>query len=146
MPPKDQSIGLSLLSRAHSPDTASQIHTEKVLQRPLHLKPTTVPSVQTAQQTRRAVRDSKRAAKKIKPKPLTSRQKRALRIYEIPKAAQKYAIYTGLHSLWQGYMQELLGLNVPTRRGPIANGEVAKLCAADFHGAEMEVVRSRCVE
>jgi ribonuclease P protein subunit POP4 len=42
--------------------------------------------------------------------------------------------------MWIGYIQEVLGTGVP-----ISTGTAAKLCSADYHGAEFEVVRSRCV-
>ena len=50
-----------------------------------------------------------------------------------------------MHRLWQGYIQEVLGLDNTKRRGPLGSPDAAKLCSADFHGAEVEVVRSRCV-
>jgi len=46
-----------------------------------------------------------------------------------------------LNRLWIGYIQEVLGDNCT----PVESGAVAKLVSADFHGAELEVVRSRCV-
>lgn len=38
-------------------------------------------------------------------------------------------------------MQEVLGENCM----PVTGAAAAKLCSADFHGAKLEVVRSRCV-
>ncbi|KAG9244259.1 Rof/RNase P-like protein [Calycina marina] len=139
MPPKETNPTFYLLSRAHSPDTAQQIYTKKLSTRPLHLKPTLTSN---AQDKRRLERERKLASRKkaLKPKPLSSRQRRALCLYDIPPKAQKYSIYGGLHQLWQGYMREVLcGVN------NIGEGEKAKLCSADYHGAEVEVVRSRCV-
>jgi ribonuclease P protein subunit POP4 len=114
------------------------IFTEKVSSRPLYLKPTEGPN---AQQTRRSAREAKLAAKKKKnkPAPLSARQKRALCIYDIPKNSQKYSIYEPLNKMWVGYVQEILG------GMPVTGAGAAKLCSADFHGAEIEVVRSRCV-
>lgn len=50
-----------------------------------------------------------------------------------------------LHRLWVGYIRGVLGLKgdgsgyvAPQSAGPL-------LASADFHGAEVEVVRSRCV-
>ncbi|KAH6676325.1 Rof/RNase P-like protein [Halenospora varia] len=136
-----ESIALSLLSRAHSPERANQIFTEKVAQRPLYLKPTE-PSLQNGQQARRSARQRalESRKKKLKPKPLSSRQKRALCIYDIPKSQQKYAIYEPLHKMWIGYIHEVLG-----EGRPVVAAAAAKLCSADYHGAELEVVRSRCV-
>ncbi|CZS89038.1 related to ribonuclease P protein subunit p29 [Rhynchosporium agropyri] len=136
-----QDIGRSLLARAFSPDTAGRIFTERVKTRPLHLKPTE-PS--TAQQQRRLVRKAKESRKKKqKPAPLSARQKRALCLYDIPKSQQKYAIYEPLHKMWVGYIQELLWEDGVMRQ--VTPSMATRLCSADFHGAELEVVRSRCV-
>ncbi|KAG0652775.1 hypothetical protein D0Z07_0326 [Hyphodiscus hymeniophilus] len=149
MASKNESIAQTLLSRAHSPDSAQRIYTEKVLQRPLHLKPTTS-TTPNAQVQRRLDRTSKLSKKKLKPKPLSSRQKRSLCLYDIPPSAQKYAIYEPLHQMWLGYIREVLGID-EQGNGPdgreihVGNAMAAKLCSADYHGAEVEVVRSRCV-
>ncbi|RDW69410.1 hypothetical protein BP6252_08430 [Coleophoma cylindrospora] len=142
MAPRDgSSIAAQLLERAHSPTSAERILLEKVKQRPLHLKPT---EPNNAQQKRRAERLRKQLShkKKQKPKPLSSREKRGMCLYEIPKEHQKYEIYAGLHNLWVGYMHEILNLDAQTY---VVGNDMAKLCSADFHGAEVEVVRSRCV-
>lgn len=169
MPPID--LALSLLSCAHPPDRAQQIYTEKIKQRPLHLKPTEGVGAANAQQARRATRVHKldRKRKAQKPKPLSSRQKHALCLYDIPKEAQKYAIYEPLNKLWIGYIQEILSLSpsseLPSNhqaqqkakaqaqgkaswegeRKLVTASSAAVLSSADFHGAEVEVVRSRCV-
>jgi ribonuclease P protein subunit POP4 len=137
--PRD-SIAVSLLSRAHSPDSATRIFTEKIKTRPLHLKPS---EHDNAQHHRQVARQRKLAArkKKLRPKALSSREKRALCLYDIPKEAQKYKIYEPLHEMWVAYVQELLGDNCM----PVTSTTAAKLCSADYHGAELEVVRSRCV-
>ena len=115
--------------------------TEKVKTRPLHLKPTE-PS--TAQQQRRQARKAKESRrKKQKPTPLSARQKRALCLYDIPKSQQKYAIYEPLNKMWVGYIQELLWEDGTMRQ--VTPSVATRLCSADFHGAELEVVRSRCV-
>ncbi|KAG4435507.1 hypothetical protein IFR05_009006 [Cadophora sp. M221] len=136
-----QDVGRSLLSRAFSPDTAGRIFNERVKTRPLHLKPTE-PS--TAQQQRRLVRKAKESRKKKqKPVPLSARQKRALCLYDIPKSQQKYSIYEPLNRMWVGYVQELLWEDGVMRQ--VTTSMATRLCSADFHGAELEVVRSRCV-
>ncbi|KUJ16264.1 RNase P/MRP, p29 subunit [Mollisia scopiformis] len=143
----DPSLTISLLRCAHSPDTSTRIYTEKIRGRPLHLKPTEPnPQLAHRQARLRALSDRK---KKQKPRPLSARQKRALCLYDIPKERQKYEIYEGLHRLWVGYMHEILFDVVDGKGGDgervMGQGEAAKMCAADFHGAEVEVVRSRCV-
>lgn len=47
--------------------------------------------------------------------------------------------------MWVGYMQEILDLKDRPVTSPIsAQSHGSKLVSADFHGAEVEVVRSRC--
>lgn len=46
--------------------------------------------------------------------------------------------------MWIGYIQEILALE-NERSLPITAAAAAKLTSADYHGAEVEVVRSRCV-
>lgn len=140
MATKDSNVALSLLSRAHSPDSTTRIYDEKIKQRPLLLKPT---EGNNAQQYRRLERQRKlqERKKKLKPKPLSAREKRALCIYDIPKEAQKYSIYEPLNRMWIGYILEVLGSNFL----PITGATAAKLVSADYHGAMLEVVRSRCV-
>jgi ribonuclease P protein subunit POP4 len=139
--PSKPHIAADLLARAHPPEIASRIFTEKVKLRPLHLKPSDDVHP-NARAYRRAVRlrAEETAKKRRKPKPLTAREKRATGIYDIPKEQRKYAIFKPLNKLWLGYIHEVLGDG-----RPVAPGIAAKLVSADYHGAEMEVVRSRCV-
>lgn len=136
----DNHIAASLLSRAHSPETSSRIFNEKVKTRPLHIKPS---EHDNSQHKRRVQRQRKLEArkKKLKPKPLSSRERRTLGLYEIPPDVQKYGIYEPLNKMWKSYMQEVIGF----KSIPVSSGTAAKLCSADYHGAEVEVVRSRCV-
>ncbi len=145
MAPKESSIALSLLSRAYSPDSTSRIHEEKIRLRPLRITPTAAAERPTNQQARRLARIHKEQSRKrkLKPAPLSSRKKRALCLYDIPKSAQKYDIYLPLHHMWVSYVQEVLWEN--GKFFPVEAQTAAKLCSADFHGAEVEVVRSRCV-
>lgn len=133
-------IASHLLSRAHPPDVAAKIFTDKVKLRPLHLK-AGEGLTPDARDYRRKVR-SRAAAKlkkKRKPQPLTAAEKRKTGLYEIPKEQQKYAIFEPLHALWVGYMHEILG---PGR--PVTAVVAAKLASADYHGSLVEVSRSRC--
>ncbi len=140
MPPlKSDSVAQSLLSRAHSLDSATRIFTEKIKKRPLLLKPTDPTNARDKRRVAKA--ELRKRKKKLRPKPLTAREKRATCIYEIPKSQQKYEIYEPLHRMWIGYIQEVLGENCT----PVTSGTAAKLVSADYHGAELEVVRSRCV-
>lgn len=146
-------ISHQLLARAHSPDTASHIYHEKIAHRPLLLRPTS-PSRQTgdARTARQQARTAKVASRRRsnKPRPLSAKQKRALCVYEIPKSQQKYSLYVPLHRMWVSYMQDILGLGKSRGDGTLIMGITPstagqQLVSADFHGAEVEVVRSRCV-
>ncbi|KAK5134313.1 hypothetical protein LTR08_006742 [Meristemomyces frigidus] len=137
----------SLLKRAHSPDTASTILRERVKQRPLLLRPTSPDPSLNARSKRQYERLQKAKAdrKSNKPKPLSAKRKRALCIYEIPKEQQRYAIYEPMHTMWCGYMREVLGLSGGKRVFVDANSAGPMLVSADYHGALVEVTRSRCV-
>lgn len=138
----------ALLERAFSPDTAANHYAERVIKRPLAIRATSpTPSARAVRRqtlNERKLQQKKRS--KNKPRPLSAAQKRQLCLNEIPKEQQKYAIYEPLHNLWVGYMREILGLNDPGRAvhiTPNASGQM--LASADMHGAEITVVRSRCV-
>ncbi|KAF2273592.1 ribonuclease-like protein P complex subunit Pop4 [Westerdykella ornata] len=136
-----------LLERALPPDVAAQCHEERVVKRPLYLRPTS-PEPSARALRRRALNEKKEKAKKrkaLKPRPLSAAKKRSLGLLEIPKEQIKWSIYLPLHNLWLGYMRDILGVGDgraayvnPASAGPI-------LVSADMHGALLEVVRSRCV-
>ena len=148
--PESTHIAQELLARAHPPDTAATIFREKVKQRPLLLRPSSPDPNRDARSKRQYQRHQKEKAqrKSKKPKPLSAKQKRKLCLYEIPKSQQKYAIYEPLHRLWCGYMREILGLKTKGEEGEREWVEAAQagpvLVSADYHGAEIEVVRSKC--
>lgn len=92
-----------------------------------------------------------RRARALKPKPLSSRQRRAMEKAAASdsaagkankKATSSYATFLPLHRLWLGYVREVLGPQELRTGGAAA---AAKLTAADFHGALVEVTRSTCV-
>lgn len=141
---------LALLSRAHSPTSVARIYAEKIQHRPLLLKPseptTTNPSARQQRHLKR-VHKLEQRKRKLKPRPLTAKAKRASHIYTIPKSGQKYEVFEGLHQMWEAYIREVLFDNPDGwASGPITGaGAAPKLVSADYHGAELEVVRSRCV-
>ncbi|KAI2614220.1 ribonuclease P protein subunit p29 [Hypoxylon fragiforme] len=135
-----QNLTRQLLSRAHSPDSTDRIFSEKIQHRPLFLKPTSPPPFNARDARRKARASQQQRAKALKPKPLSARERRKLGLYDLPKAGQKYAVYEPLNRLWLGYIREVLGQELYTG----GQGAAAKLSAADFHGAEMEVSRSGC--
>lgn len=144
--PKEH-IAETLLKRTHSPDTATTIFRERVKQRPLLLRPTSPDPSLNARSKRQYERHQKAKArrKSNKPRSLSAKQKRALCLYEIPIEQQKYSIYEPLHRMWCAYMQEILDLKGGKKIyvDPLGAGPI--LVSADYHGALVEVVRSRCV-
>ncbi|KAM7201657.1 putative rRNA and tRNA processing protein [Rhypophila sp. PSN 637] len=139
----EQPFAAVILSKAHDTKEANQIFTDKVQLRPLFLAPTSPPPSDAREVRRRRAQQKKQAARKkaLKPKPLSSSQRRKLGLYDVPREGQKYALFEPLHNLWLGYIREILGNEIYTG----GEGAASKLCSADFHGAEVEVVRSGCV-
>jgi hypothetical protein len=142
-----------LLARAHSPPTASELFTSKIKQKPLLLRATAPPSSSSdSRALRRHIRLRKKAyfLRKRKPPPLSAKEKRILGVHTLKKEECKYAIYKGLHRMWVGYMQEVLSLspNPSSAKHNIvtANTHGSLLASADYHGAEVQVVRSGCVD
>ncbi|RAH79958.1 putative ribonuclease P complex subunit Pop4 [Aspergillus japonicus CBS 114.51] len=152
--PKKQHIAQTLLLRAHSPDTATTLFTERIKQKPLYVRPTS-PTPEDNRHRRRLHRLRRKDyfLRHQKPRPLSARERRAHP--EVfggaggPGAAgeYKYATFQGLHALWVEYMLSVLDLKDPRSKTgcvvtPSSHG--SKLVSCDYHGAEVEVVRSRC--
>ncbi|KAI7252708.1 RNase P/MRP, p29 subunit [Hortaea werneckii] len=145
--PKEH-IAEALLKRAHSPDQANTIFRERVKQRPLLLRPTSPDPDLDARSKRQSLRDQKTKPhpSSTKPKPLSAKQKRRLSLYDIPAPQRKYAIYAPLHRMWCAYIREILGLGREGKRTFVdANSAGPILVSADYHGALLEVTRSRCL-
>ncbi|PLB47203.1 ribonuclease P complex subunit Pop4 [Aspergillus steynii IBT 23096] len=160
-PPKTH-IAQTLLSRAHSPDTAADLFADRIKQKPLYLRPTSpTPADNRDRRRHHRLRKKEYFLRKQKPRALSAREKRASGIYDLTtstseaeagagKSECKYEIFKTLNGLWAGYMQEILdlkeeggaGRNVGAVVTPLSHG--SKLASADFHGAEVQVVRSRC--
>lgn len=153
-PPPSSHMASTLLHRAHSPTTAKTLFREKVLQRPLLLRPTSPDPQRDARARRQHARIQASHARRkrnflSKPRPLTAKQRRALGLYDLPPAQRKYALYLPLHRMWCAYMREILQLEKVVETGQQAHieahGAGPLLVTADFHGAQMRVVRSKCV-
>ncbi|KAL9002491.1 MAG: hypothetical protein Q9188_004572 [Gyalolechia gomerana] len=141
-------VALDLLNKAHSPETASAIFTEKILHKPLRLRPTSPdPNSQDARAHRRLqhLRKQEKSRRRKKPKPLSAKEKRISGIYEIPKESQQYALYVPLYRMWLVYMWEILGMVKGKQAWVTAQAAGSKIASADFHGAKLSVVRSKCV-
>lgn len=148
-------IAHKLLSRCHSPETADRLFKERVVERPLLLRPTEATDARTERRQKREEKVAAQRRKSKKPKPLSAKEKRALCVYDIPKENQRYAIYEPLHEMWCNYMREVLGIK--TESNTVADPSKGqrfhvtvqaagpRIVGADFHGAVVEVARSRCV-
>lgn len=141
-----------LLARAHpgDPETATKIFTDKILNKPLLLSTSAEHADKRA--LRRHVRERKTAyaRKHARPKPLSAKEKRELGLYRLKPEDCEYEIYKGLNKLWRRYVLEVLGFldregNVVASKiggAASANGAGALIASADYHGMEIEVVRS----
>jgi len=86
--------------------------------------------------------------KHARPKPLSAKEKRSLKLYNLKPEECQYEIYQGLNQLWRRYILEILGYLdregrvVQSRIGQPANinSSGALIASADFHGMEIEVV------
>ncbi|RAK79938.1 RNase P/RNase MRP complex subunit [Aspergillus fijiensis CBS 313.89] len=181
--PKKQHIAHTLLLRAHSPDTATTLFTERVKQKPLYVRPTS-PTPEDNRHRRRLHRLRRKDyfLRHQKPRPLSARERRAHpEVFGAPSTSRsrtkhsktksksknqnqnqpegagkgdgadageyKYATFKGLNALWVEYMLSVLDLKDPRSKTgcvvtPSSHG--SKLVSCDYHGAEVEVVRSRC--
>ncbi|OJJ62073.1 hypothetical protein ASPSYDRAFT_143113 [Aspergillus sydowii CBS 593.65] len=138
-------IAQTLLERAHSPDTAATLFTERIKQKPLHLRPTSpTPADNRSRRRLHRLRQKEYFLRHQKPKPLSAREKRESGVYKLPKEECKYETFKGLNQMWAEYMREILDLGSGSGKLVTALSHGSKLVSADFHGAEMEVVRSKC--
>ena len=156
-------IAQTLLERAHSPDTAATLFTERIKQKPLHLRPTSpTPADNRSRRRLHRLRQKEYFLRHQKPKPLSAREKRESGVYNLPKEECKYETFKGLNQMWAEYMREILDLGSGAaawraqqqqqqQQNQQGSGKLvtalshgSKLVSADFHGAEMEVVRSKC--
>ncbi|XP_016352547.1 ribonuclease P protein subunit p29-like [Sinocyclocheilus anshuiensis] len=83
----------------------------------------------------------KKKGKTRKAKGLNAKERRQLKIFQLKPAHQKYVLFLPLHELWKQYIVDLCnGLK------PGSNPQMIqqKLLKADFHGAVLTVVRSKC--
>ncbi|XP_029353604.1 ribonuclease P protein subunit p29 [Echeneis naucrates] len=72
---------------------------------------------------------------------LDARQKRVLKVFQIKAEHQRYELFLPLHELWRQYIIDLCcGLKSTCNPQFVQQ----KLLKADFHGAIITVVRSKC--
>ncbi|KAI0721687.1 RNase P/MRP, p29 subunit [Cerioporus squamosus] len=82
---------------------------------------------------------------------ISKKESRKKGLWKLQKEETKFQLFLPLHSLWVGYMSELLSLSPqpavantdPASAMPSAAGMHAKLIKADFHGAIVTVRQSK---
>mmetsp|Transcript_1466 Transcript_1466/g.2221 ORF Transcript_1466/g.2221 Transcript_1466/m.2221 type:complete len:226 (+) Transcript_1466:48-725(+) len=82
---------------------------------------------------------AKRKANNHMGKIMSSSEKRRLKMLEIPENCRKYSMYVPLHELWLQYMKRLID---KSQLGTVAGDGM--ILTADWHGAIITVVQSRC--
>ncbi|KAM7406618.1 hypothetical protein PAMP_000988 [Pampus punctatissimus] len=87
----------------------------------------------------RPKKEKKRNSKKAKG--LNARQKRAMKVFHIKPEHQRYELFLPLHDLWRQYIIDLCNGLKPSCSPQFVQ---QKLLKADFHGAIISVVRSKC--
>src|SRR5271170_2236344 len=115
---------LTILNQAFpDPVAAQQIYNQKLEHKPLSVNPADSTDARTARRRKRL----SQLKRKRKPKPLSAKEKRELRIYDIPKSEIRlppygvslnasYQNFTTLNKLWNKYISEIapLGVHEPT--------------------------------
>ncbi|XP_061671533.1 ribonuclease P protein subunit p29 [Syngnathoides biaculeatus] len=83
----------------------------------------------------------KKTLSKKRPKGINAQQKREMKIFHIKSEHQRYELFLPLHELWKQYIIDLCNGLKPTSSPQSVQ---QKLLKADFHGAIITVVRSKC--
>ncbi|XP_041048521.1 ribonuclease P protein subunit p29 isoform X2 [Carcharodon carcharias] len=79
--------------------------------------------------------------KRRKTKCLSAKKRRELRIFELKPEQQRYELFLPLHELWKQYIRDLCNGLKPDMQTQMIQ---TKLLKADFHGAIVTVVKSKC--
>ncbi|XP_062845785.1 ribonuclease P protein subunit p29 [Trichomycterus rosablanca] len=86
-------------------------------------------------------REKKKKGKKTIAKGLNSKERRELRVFHLKPEHHKYELFLPLHELWKQYITDLCNALKPESNPQMIQ---QKLLKADFHGAILTVVRSKC--
>ncbi|XP_078066932.1 ribonuclease P protein subunit p29 [Mustelus asterias] len=78
---------------------------------------------------------------KRKAKCLSAKERRELRIFELKPEQQRYELFLPLHELWKQYIRDLCNGLKPDMQTQMIQ---TKLLKADFHGAIVTVMKSKC--
>lgn len=74
-------------------------------------------------------------------KGLSAVEKRTLKVFDIKPEQQRYELFLPLHNLWKQYIVSICNGLKPWSNPQLVQN---KLLKADFHGAILTVVRSKC--
>ncbi|XP_029904079.1 ribonuclease P protein subunit p29 [Myripristis murdjan] len=83
----------------------------------------------------------KKSQNSKKARGLNARQKREMKVFQIKPEHQRYELFLPLHNLWRQYIIDLCNGLKPSSNPQLVQ---QKLLKADFHGAIITVVRSKC--
>nr|XP_020510142.1 ribonuclease P protein subunit p29-like [Labrus bergylta] len=111
------------------------------IQRPTRLDPKSMLSHKAVNLSYARIKRDKSKRSRKKAKGLNARQKRAMKVFQIKPENQRYELFLPLHELWRKYIIDLCG-----GANRLSNPQFLqqKLVKADFHGAIISVVRSKC--
>ncbi|XP_074646411.1 ribonuclease P protein subunit p29-like [Tubulanus polymorphus] len=76
-----------------------------------------------------------------KKKSLSSKEKKKLKIYEIPADCRRYELYEPMNGLWNDYMCDLVNFD---KFNPQNSQVLETFLKADYHGCHMKVTKSKC--
>ncbi|KAK9474597.1 ribonuclease P protein subunit [Dipodascopsis tothii] len=144
---------VSLIASAAPSTDALALYADRVEHKPLALGPTEQNTDAAAGATSRREAKYLRLLQIVHPRdrrPLSAKQKKLLRLHQLPATPADMAAFLPLHRLWQAYVHELLSLTAAnTARRPSTAGQLqnlaSRLTSADLHGAYVRIVRCRCV-
>lgn len=91
-------------------------------------------------------KDQKVKKTRRKSRILTRKEKKALGFYAIPRDSVKYSDMIPLNQIWSDYISEMLelGKGAPDSSSKSWEQFTQTMYRADFHGALLQVVRSKC--
>ncbi|XP_037068220.1 ribonuclease P protein subunit p29-like [Pollicipes pollicipes] len=95
--------------------------------------------------------NKKKAQVRLRKGSLTSRSRRELGLHKLSRTGLKFDNYLPLNDMWSQYMRHYLNLDVLLGQGFRAEPWdsrtehcLLQVCRADYHGALLRVLRSRC--
>ncbi|XP_035917837.1 ribonuclease P protein subunit p29-like [Anopheles stephensi] len=88
-------------------------------------------------------KNQKQPKKPTNKKKLSRKEIKELGLYTLPPDTVKYADALKLHRVWRGYYQTIFPEMQPDVTDPEYDKVIASLLKADYHGAKIQIVRSK---